>query len=177
DLARDHDVVEPGEKIEACAGDAEFLRRPVGERVEPPATSLEIGQHGDRIGDRPGQHLLPAMMVGRDQLAMLRVAGDEQRHRLVPAAAGILLLVPFLRAHRGEEILHCASIGEELAVEVARVPVDEDAAEIEDDGLDADPLAHVGATQTRSISARMKASHCSSWSSATYSSGLCACSM
>ena len=39
-------------------------------------------------------------------------------------------------AYLAEERLHPVGVGEDLAVEVPRVPVDEDAAYVEDDGID-----------------------------------------
>ena len=54
--------------------------------------------------------------------------------RLGEAAPGVLALVPFRRADRSEEVLHRRLVAvEQLAIEVSRVPVDQDAAEIEDD--------------------------------------------
>ena len=61
-------------------------------------------------------------------------------------AAGVLPLVPLLGAYRGEELLHRRLVAaEELAVEVARIPLEEHAADIED-GDAAPPVAghHLG---------------------------------
>src|SRR3990167_1720687 len=44
----------------------------------------------------------------------------------------VLHLVPLGGGHRGEETLHFLGIGDQLAVEVARVPVEQDTAHIED---------------------------------------------
>ena len=46
-------------------------------------------------------------------------------------AAMVLRLVPFAGGHFGQESLHLRGVRNELAVEVARVPVDQHAAEIE----------------------------------------------
>ena len=83
------------------------------------------------------QHLHPALPEGRDQRARLRVLLAQCLDRLRPRPAGIELGVPLLAADLGEEALHRGVVaGEQLAVEVARIPVDADAAEVEDDGLD-----------------------------------------
>jgi hypothetical protein len=47
-------------------------------------------------------------------------------------AAGILHLMPFAGGHLSQESLHFRGVGNQLAVEVAGVPVDQHAAEIED---------------------------------------------
>ena len=45
-------------------------------------------------------------------------------------------VMPVGSADPGEEILHHAGISEQLPVQVTRVPVDQDAAEIKYDGID-----------------------------------------
>ena len=55
----------------------------------------------------------------------------------------VLFLVPFDGAHRGEKILHRRFVaGEELAVEMAWIPFEQDATQVED--RDAAPRALVG---------------------------------
>ena len=44
----------------------------------------------------------------------------------------VLRLMPFARGHFGQKLLHFGRVGNELAVEVAGIPVDQHAAEIED---------------------------------------------
>ena len=62
---------------------------------------------------------------------------DERRDRLRPGPARILATVPLGRADRREEVLHRGFVAvEQRPVQVARVPVDQDAAEVEDDSRD-----------------------------------------
>jgi len=50
--------------------------------------------------------------------------------------AGVLATVPFVRADGGEEMLHrCFVAAQQLAVEVTRIPVDQNAAEIKHDSI------------------------------------------
>src|SRR6185437_16475726 len=79
-------------------------------------------------------HLVEAGEPSVDEIGLPRVLGLEQRGGGGEAAPGILALVPCLGADGGEKFLHRRLVaGEEAAVEMTRVPVDEDAAEIEDD--------------------------------------------
>jgi hypothetical protein len=61
------------------------------------------------------------------------MALDEECDRVVPEASAVLLHVPLARADLGEEPLHLRRVGEDLSVEVARVPPQQDPADIEDD--------------------------------------------
>ena len=55
--------------------------------------------------------------------------------RAGPRTAGVLLGIPVLGADGGQEVLHGRVVPvEQAAVEVARIPVDEHAAQVEDDG-------------------------------------------
>mgnify|MGYP003693920099 CR=1 FL=1 len=65
---------------------------------------------------------------------MSGVRRDELGVRVGEGAAGILPLVPLDSAHVGEELLHRALVaGEELAVQEARIPAEQNAADIEHD--------------------------------------------
>src|SRR5262245_13261537 len=66
--------------------------------------------------------------------------GDHLRVRPAPVATIVLGGAP----HVGEEALHRRLVREQLAVQVARVPVDEDAAEVVDDGIDRHWGDHTG---------------------------------
>jgi len=58
--------------------------------------------------------------------------GDEELDRLGPRSPGILMRVPLRGRYLGKEVLHLVRIIEELPIEIARVPIDEDAAQVED---------------------------------------------
>jgi hypothetical protein len=64
----------------------------------------------------------------------------EMLDGLCPRTAGVLGVVPFLGCDGRQELLHGGLVVEQRSVEVARVPVDEDAAKVEDNG--ADPRLH-----------------------------------
>ena len=60
--------------------------------------------------------------------------GLQQAGAFGKGPAGVLATVPFVRADGSEEMLHRHLIaGEQLAVEVTGIPVDQNAAEIEYD--------------------------------------------
>lgn len=64
---------------------------------------------------------------------MFGKAGAALGHCLGPGAAEILLMVPFGRADVAEKVLHRRGVTiEQPAVEVARVPIDQDPAKIKD---------------------------------------------
>ncbi len=58
---------------------------------------------------------------------------QERTRALGEGPPGVLALVPFGGADRGEEMLHRRLVAvEELAIQVSRVPVEQHAAQIED---------------------------------------------
>ena len=69
-----------------------------------------------------------------DQLSPLGMLGDQEFDGLGPWSPRVLVCVPLRRGHLGEERLHLVRVIEQLPVQVARIPIDEDAPEIEDHG-------------------------------------------
>ena len=67
-----------------------------------------------------------------DQLATLGMFGHQEVDSLGPGSSGVLVCVPFRGGHLGKERLHLVGVIEQLPVQVARVPIDQDAAEVED---------------------------------------------
>ena len=64
------------------------------------------------------------------------MAGGQLGAGFGDAFAAVLFLVPGRGAHLGEEVLHRSHVAcEQLAVQVARVPVNEDPAQVEQHGL------------------------------------------
>jgi hypothetical protein len=61
---------------------------------------------------------------------------DEGFGTIFNRAACILLLVPVGGANVSQEVFHFGLIGNYLFVEMLRVPVDKDSAEVEDEGGD-----------------------------------------
>ena len=68
--------------------------------------------------------------------------GDQELDGLGPRSSRILVRVPLGRGHLGKERLHLGRVVEQLPVQVARVPVDEDAPEVEDHGGEARRVWH-----------------------------------
>ena len=62
--------------------------------------------------------------------------GFQQPGALGKIAAGILAAVPFMRADSREEMLHRRLVArEQLAIEMTGIPGDQNAAEVEHDGI------------------------------------------
>ena len=62
--------------------------------------------------------------------------GFQQPGAFGKTAAGILTAVPFMRADIREEMLHRRLVArEQLAIEMAGIPGDQNAAEVEHDGI------------------------------------------
>jgi len=77
-------------------------------------------------------HFGEALIERGDQRLLARMQGLQTTRRFGTVAAVILHRVPFPRGHLGQESLHLGGVGDQLAVEVAGVPIDQHAAEIED---------------------------------------------
>ena len=77
------------------------------------------------------QHLGPVSGESLYGLAPLGVLCAQQAHALGVRTAAVVLEIPFVGEHMGEEVLHALVVVEVLAVVVALVPVYEHAAEVE----------------------------------------------
>ena len=62
-----------------------------------------------------------------DQLTALRILSRQQFYGLHPWTPRVLLRIPLRGGHLGKERLHLLGIVEQLAVQVAGVPIDKDA--------------------------------------------------
>ena len=87
---------------------------------------------------RAGERLGPAFGVEVEDLRPLWVLHLELLHGLGPRIALVALEVPGVVEDVGEEDLHLGlTAGHDLSQQIARVPVHEDPAQIEDDGIHA----------------------------------------
>ena len=59
---------------------------------------------------------------------------DQEFDGLAPGSARVLVRVPLRGGYLSKERLHLVRVIEQLSVEIARVPIDKDAPEIEDHG-------------------------------------------
>ena len=76
---------------------------------------------------------VPALVKGPDRRGVIGMALHQEGDRLVPIAAPVLLDVPFAGTDGGQEPLHPGFVVEELAIEMARVPPEQDIADVEHD--------------------------------------------
>jgi len=124
--------MEPAEEIEALERRREGLGRKIAEQVERRAARSELGQNLDRAGDRAGHHFVKAGTIGIDQLGFVGMLGLQEARSLGEATSRILAAVPFMGTYRCQKLFHRRLVaGEELAVEVPRVPVNQHAAQVE----------------------------------------------
>lgn len=93
-------------------------------------------EHVDDRRDGLAQGLRPAITERLDQRRVLRMTGREPGDGRIPVLTGIERLVPLGETDRVEERLDLGVVGQQRAVEMARVPVDQDRAEVEDDRRD-----------------------------------------
>jgi hypothetical protein len=81
-----------------------------------------------------GDHLVLPAAVSVNQLGFVVMLGLEQPRAFSKAAARVVMTVPFMRADSRQEMLHRRLVaGEELAVEMPRILVDQNTAEVEHD--------------------------------------------
>ena len=135
DLAGDHGAAEQLQELEPALRQRKSLAGKVAEheqRHTPPVQRLEDGH---AALDRALHHLVEAGAEGVDERPMLGIFPLEQRRRLGEPAAGVLALVPILGADGRQERLHRRLVaGEELPVEMPRIPIDQHAEIEHDDG-------------------------------------------
>jgi hypothetical protein len=77
-------------------------------------------------------HLVETGVEGLDQVLLPGVQGLQFPRRRGRIATVILRHMPFSGGHPREEALHFDGIGDQLAVEVPRVPIEQHTAHVED---------------------------------------------
>ena len=108
---------------------------------------LELTQDLDSLFVRAAKGLRPAFGVEVEDLGPLRVVGLVLLHGQSPRVALVALEVPGVVEDIAEQGLHLGlTAGHDLAQEIAGVPVHEDPAQIEDDGVHALMLARMHRT-------------------------------
>ena len=102
--------------------------------VERHALRVEALEQAHAALDGSGEHCRPFAVPGLDQGRLVGMAGGEFTDILGHRQAGVTARMPFHGADGGQKILHRRLVGTEVpAVHVARVPVDQHPAEVEDD--------------------------------------------
>src|SRR5690606_26946048 len=114
--------------------EADVLRGIVGERMQPIAPLRKQLEARYGVRELSGKHMLPHRAVARDPARMLRMALGQRARLRIERRAAVEPGVPGGRADAGEEGVDLGGIAAEVITkEVARIPIDEDAAEIEHD--------------------------------------------
>jgi len=92
-------------------------------------------QYIDRRLDRTGDCPLPILPVILDDVRVLREAFDQFVDRLVNRKSFILPQVPFVETNFIEKVFNGGGvIMEELAEEIVRLPIEQNAPKVEDNG-------------------------------------------
>ena len=132
--ARHRDIAEQPEEGEAALGDRECLGREIRDRIERHTGRREPFQQRDEARNGAGEHFLVTRREGVDQRVMARILELELGRRLCEWPPSIVLEVPRHRGDFAQKSLHPGGIAvEQLAIEMARVPIDQHAAQIKDD--------------------------------------------
>ena len=104
---------------------------------------MQLGENVHRPVDWPGHHFIEPSIEGVNQLGFVRVLLLQQPSGVGDEATRILAAVPFLRADGRQEMLHRRFVTiEQLAVEIAGIPIDEDPAEVKDHYVAMTHVAH-----------------------------------
>ena len=90
----------------------------------------------DRALDDCADHLLVAVRPSPDQLGLVGVGPRQLAAGIGDPSPEVLFGMPSGRADLQEEPLPVVFVGYELAIEIARVPVEEHSADVECDGID-----------------------------------------
>jgi len=89
----------------------------------------------DHAADGAGKRLVEAWNIGVDQRSVLREARFQRGNIFVERLTGIVAEVPITRDHVRQEAVELLRIGDQLRVKMPEVPVEQDVADVEDDGL------------------------------------------
>ena len=117
------------------ADQGEGLRRPVGQRPQRHAAPSSRSRMATLPGDRARHHLQPALAVGLDPLGRSRGWRPDSSATRLRRRGGRRPATSFqsgVQTSARKRSIACLVAGEQLPVEVARVPVDQHAAEVED---------------------------------------------
>ena len=131
-MGRDDDSIEAAEEWIVLPGDGKFLAREIGDRVGGNPQAAKLFEDGHRLFDGAIHGLEPALVEGPDEIGLLGEERDAFGDGLGEGLAPVHLQVPFARTDAGEEILAFAIVGNQLAIERARIPADQHIADVED---------------------------------------------
>ena len=133
-LARHDDAIERRQEEKPLALRRKRLGRKIRKRVNGDAGARKLEQYFDGAVDCGGNHLVEPRPKRLDQMRLVGMRRDEFADGFGELSAPILPLVPFLRANGREEIFHRLLVaGKQLAVEEARIPLQQHAAQVEYD--------------------------------------------
>jgi hypothetical protein len=107
------------------------LGRPVGQAVERNTGHVQLFQQRNTILQDSAQGFRPLPVEGTDEVGMIGIQRDQLRLAFRDGPSAILLEVPVGRADMRQEPAPPRFVGNELAIEIIRAPVEQNAAEIE----------------------------------------------
>src|SRR5664280_1871274 len=140
----DDGAVEAAEERETLEAERIGLRLHVGHGVTGHPGLSDRPQHLHGSGKDTTDHLLAAARPCLDLLGELWISGGQLGTRRRGGDASVVRCVPCRRTHLAEEALHLRLVREQPAIEVPGVPIEQDATDVEDHGLDRSaPIYHV----------------------------------
>lgn len=143
-VTRQDDVVHCVEHVVRASDERERLGREVREADHSEPGAEELGDQVGRPRYGPGNRFDPTVSPCFERNARVGVALDQVRDEFGERHAEVEPKVLVGREHVGEEVLHLVMIGEDLAKEVAWVPVHDDSSEVERDAGDVAELVGGG---------------------------------
>lgn len=136
DFPGDHDVIEQIEAGIFVSNDGKFLNVPVGQAVQWITGCLEPVQEFDGAGDDSRDGFFPFFVIGMDEMGVLRELRGEVCHGLCKGMPFVLLEVPCGKVNFSQETVNGLRVWKIFLENPVRIPIDEDAAEVEDEGAE-----------------------------------------
>ena len=137
DLSRYDDVIEQSQKIIFVPSVGKGLCGPIAQPVECISCFFELLQDAHRSRDRASDRINPVIVIGLDQVCVMRKLPGKNRNAFRKGTSLILLQVPVHEIDFFEEELHCIRIVREITlIDVPGIPLEQNVAEIENDGFD-----------------------------------------
>lgn len=134
--AGNDDILEEVENGSRRAEQPPELPGKVGYAVERNASGGDFANQLDHARDRLAYGFKPAGAIGSDKLALLGKTPDKLRARFLEGAARVVLVMPLTRDDAIQKPVQPMPVRDQLLIEIADVPIVQDVADIENDGID-----------------------------------------
>ena len=133
DVAGDHRDVERAQEVVLLASEGEFVGCEVAQRMDRPAGRFETPQERDVLVDRAAERLDPALMEEPQLVGEFGKGLGPRLDRGGEIRRDVGMGDEIHRQGSREKALHPRFVVERLAVEIARIPAQQNVADVEDD--------------------------------------------